>query len=198
MKLEKLYVLGTNCVDNPRDLSALRRFLESASERPESAMGFEFMQDNRIHIKHSSGWYEKVPIFSLKEPEKCSGVIAKSCYACFDYVNALADLTVGYMAVPYEGKRMTEHRQYCVVRNEKGQELLDMLGDTLELGDSQDLELQNRLPRQPLLPQVLKPELNLAFGRREKREPPPRRCTSNTMRSWYMNQNTNEVYTFIS
>lgn len=174
LKLEKLYVLGTNCVDNPRDLSALRRFLASASERPESCVGFEFMQDNRIHLKHSDGSYERVPIFSLKEPEKCSGVIAKSCYACFDYVNALADLTVGYMAAPWEGKKMTEHRQYCVVRNQRGQELLDLLGGALELGEAVDLRVEGRVPRQPLLSQVLRPELNLAFGRQKQREPPPR------------------------
>lgn len=30
-------------------------------------------------------------------------------------------LQVGYMGVPYEGGDMTAHRQYVVVRNERGQ-----------------------------------------------------------------------------
>eukprot|EP00439_Symbiodinium_sp_Y106_P042692 s2903_g5.t1 len=104
LDLDVLYVLGTNCVDNPRDAEALQRFLRSASETPETAVGFEFMQDNRIHIKHRDGRYERIPVFSLEEPHTCTGVIAKSCYACFDYVNALTDLTVGYMATPWEGE----------------------------------------------------------------------------------------------
>ena len=45
---------------------ALQRFLQSASDTPESAVGFEFMQDNRIHVKHADGRYEQIPVFSLK------------------------------------------------------------------------------------------------------------------------------------
>lgn len=45
---------------------ALQRFLQSASETPETAVGFEFMQDNRIHVKHADGRYEQIPVFSLK------------------------------------------------------------------------------------------------------------------------------------
>jgi len=172
--LDQLYVLGTNCVDNPRDSEALGRFLRSASETPETAVGFEFMQDNRIHVKHSDGRYERVPVFSLKEPQTCTGVIAKSCYACFDYVNALTDLTVGYMAAPWEGGRMTGHSQYCVVRNARGREMLDLLAGAgaLELGDA--APAGGGLPRDGFIPSVLQPELDLAFGRRQAREGPPR------------------------
>ncbi|CAL1132732.1 unnamed protein product [Cladocopium goreaui] len=173
--LDELYVLGTNCVDNPRDSEALQRFLRSASETPETAVGFEFMQDNRIHVKHADGRYEQIPVFALKEPENCTGVIAKSCYACFDYVNALTDLTVGYMAAPWQGGRMTEHQQYCVVRNQKGQQMLDLLAEKLDVGQASSLVPNGwSLPRSQLVPSVLSPELDLAFGRRRRREPPPR------------------------
>ncbi|CAJ1379234.1 unnamed protein product [Effrenium voratum] len=171
--LEELYVLGTNCVDNPRSPEALQRFLKSASEFPDTAAGFEFMQDNRIHVKHSDGRYERIPVFSLKDPQMCTGVIAKSCYACFDYVNALTDLTVGYMGAPWEGKEMTQHSQYCVVRNAKGQEMLEIAKDRLRMGEV-DLEVPGRVDRFGLLPQVLKPELDLAFGRRKASVGPPR------------------------
>ena len=41
--LEKLYVLGTNCVDNgPR--AGLEKFLGAASEDPGSVLHYEFMQ----------------------------------------------------------------------------------------------------------------------------------------------------------
>ena len=49
-------------------------------------------------------------------------------------VNALTDLTVGYMAAPWQGGRMTEHQQYCVVRNHKGQQMLDLLTEKLDVG----------------------------------------------------------------
>ena len=41
--LEKLYVMGTNCVDNgPRQ--GLQTFLNAASSSPESVLHYEFMQ----------------------------------------------------------------------------------------------------------------------------------------------------------
>lgn len=172
--LEKLYVLGTNCVDNPRNAEALQRFLRSASETPETAVGFEFMQDTRIHVKHSDGRYEKVPVFSLKDPHTCTGIIAKSCYSCFDYVNALTDLTIGYMGAPWEGGKMTEHSQYCVVRNARGREMVDLAvaAGKLELDDAPPEG--GGLPRGGLIAGVLRPELDLAFGQRQAREGPPR------------------------
>lgn len=36
---------------------------------------------------------------------------APSCYSCFDYTNACADLVVGYMGVPYQNTDMTNHLQ---------------------------------------------------------------------------------------
>ena len=50
--------------------------------------------------------------------------------------NALADLVVGYMGVPYEGVDMTSHRQYVTVRNGRGRELLDSIKSRLEVNDA--------------------------------------------------------------
>jgi hypothetical protein len=44
---------------------------------------------------HKNRHYEYVPYFSLPANE-LTDVIAPSCYACFDYPNALADLVVGW------------------------------------------------------------------------------------------------------
>ena len=43
LQLEKLYVLGTNCVDNgPRE--GLDKFLQAASASPDTVLHYEFMQ----------------------------------------------------------------------------------------------------------------------------------------------------------
>jgi hypothetical protein len=45
--LEKLYVLGTNCVDNgPRQ--GLDKFLKAASDDPDTVLHYEFMQDYKV------------------------------------------------------------------------------------------------------------------------------------------------------
>ncbi|KAI0528990.1 hypothetical protein KFK09_001535 [Dendrobium nobile] len=133
--LEKLYVLGTNCVDNGTR-SGLDKFLKAASSDPETVMHYEFMQDYKVHLKHLDGHIEEVPYFCLPANELVD-VIAPSCYSCFDYTNALADLVVGYMAVPkYSGLSMTEHPQYITVRNERGREMLNLVENLLEITDT--------------------------------------------------------------
>lgn len=72
------------------------------------------MQDYRVHIKHTDGHFEYIPYFCLPA-NKLNDVIAPSCYSCFDYPNAVADLVVGYMGVPWQGVNMTEHQQVVTV-----------------------------------------------------------------------------------
>ncbi|MEW5312039.1 MAG: hypothetical protein WDW38_003702 [Sanguina aurantia] len=128
--LEKLYVLGTNCVDNGAR-STLDKFLNAASKDPATVLHYEFMQDYRVHIKHLDGSFEYVPYFCLPAND-LNDVIAPSCYSCFDYPNALADLVVGYMGVPYDGNDMSSHPQYLVVRNERGSAMLDAVRPRLQ------------------------------------------------------------------
>jgi 3,8-divinyl protochlorophyllide a 8-vinyl-reductase (ferredoxin) len=121
--LEKLYVLGTPCVDNvPRD--GLQTFLETTSQSPKTVVSYEFMQDFRVHFKHEDGSEETVPFFGLKT-DKLKNIFAPSCMSCFDYVNSLADLVVGYMGSPYGW-------QWVVVRNQTGQEMLDLVMEQLK------------------------------------------------------------------
>ncbi|NEQ82689.1 MAG: hypothetical protein F6K26_21330, partial [Moorea sp. SIO2I5] len=121
--LEKLYVLGTPCVDNV-NREGLQKFLETTSRSPETVVHYEFMQDFRVHFKHQDGSIEKVPFFGLKT-NQLKDVFASSCMSCFDYVNSLADLVVGYMGAPFGW-------QWILVRNDIGQELLDLVQDQLE------------------------------------------------------------------
>eukprot|EP00252_Welwitschia_mirabilis_P020168 TRINITY_DN4884_c0_g1_i2.p1 TRINITY_DN4884_c0_g1~~TRINITY_DN4884_c0_g1_i2.p1 ORF type:complete len:432 (-),score=60.93 TRINITY_DN4884_c0_g1_i2:415-1710(-) len=132
LDLEKLYVLGTNCVDNGTR-EGLDKFLHSASNSPDTVLHYEFMQDYKVHFKHLDGHVEEVPYFCLPADE-LTDVIAPSCYSCFDYTNALADLVVGYMGVPkYPCLSMSQHPQYITIRNERGREMFNMVKHLLEV-----------------------------------------------------------------
>lgn len=128
--LEKLYVLGTPCVDNVTR-AGLQKFLETTSHSPHTVVHYEFMQDFRIHFKHEDGSIEKVPFFGLKT-NQLKDVFAPSCMTCFDYVNSLADLVVGYMGAPFGW-------QWIVVRNDTGKAMLDLV--------------QNQIDTQPVMSQ---------------------------------------------
>lgn len=121
--LEKLYVLGTPCVDNV-SRAGLQKFLETTSKSPSTVVYYEFMQDFQVHFKHEDGSIEKVPFFGLNTKE-LKDVFAPSCMSCFDYVNSLADLVVGYMGAPFGW-------QWIVVRNQTGQEMLDLVKDQID------------------------------------------------------------------
>tara|TARA_B100001540_G_scaffold203155_1_gene178939 strand:- start:9479 stop:11011 length:1533 start_codon:yes stop_codon:yes gene_type:complete len=132
--LDALYVLGTNCTDNGKR-EGFNKFVNAASEDPDTVVHYEFMQDYQVHLKHAGGWYEKVPYFSLPANDLVD-VIAPSCYSCFDYVNGLADVTVGYMGVPYLDTPMDKHPQYVTVRNARGREMMDLIRDDLDITPS--------------------------------------------------------------
>jgi 3,8-divinyl protochlorophyllide a 8-vinyl-reductase (ferredoxin) len=121
--LEKLYVLGTPCVDNVTR-AGLQKFLDTTSRSPDTVVYYEFMQDFKVHFKHEDGSTETVPFFGLKT-NQLKDVFAPSCMSCFDYVNSLADLVVGYMGAPFGW-------QWTVVRNDTGREMLDLIADQIE------------------------------------------------------------------
>lgn len=121
--LEKLYVLGTPCTDNV-SRAGLQKFLETTSRSPETVVYYEFMQDFNVHFKHEDGSTELVPFFGLNTKE-LKDVFAPSCLSCFDYVNSLADLVVGYMGAPYGW-------QWIVVRNATGKAMLDLVQDLIK------------------------------------------------------------------
>ena len=123
LDLEKLYVLGTPCVDNVTR-EGLQKFLETTSKSPETVVHYEFMQDFRVHFKHEDGTVEKVPFFGLNT-KKLKDIFAPSCLSCFDYVNGLADLVVGYMGATFGW-------QWITVRNETGKQMLDLVMNQLD------------------------------------------------------------------
>jgi 3,8-divinyl protochlorophyllide a 8-vinyl-reductase (ferredoxin) len=98
--------------------------LDTTSRSPSTVVYYEFMQDFNVHFKHEDGSTELVPFFGLNTKE-LKDVFAPSCLSCFDYVNSLADLVVGYMGAPFGW-------QWIVVRNDRGQEMLDLVQGLLE------------------------------------------------------------------
>jgi len=125
LPIDQLYVLGLPCVDNV-SREGLQTFLESASRSAATVVHYEFMQDFRIHFRHSDGSTETVPFFGLDTP-RLKDVFAPSCLSCFDYTNAGADLVVGYMGAGFGS-------QWITVRNALGQQLLDLVEAELETG----------------------------------------------------------------
>nr|AUG32727.1 hypothetical protein PLO_754 [Paulinella longichromatophora] len=123
LPLEEVYVLGLPCVDNV-SRAGLQTFLKSTSKSPGTVIHYEFMQDFYIHFHHSNGKSEIVPFFGLDTPN-VKDVFAPSCLSCFDYVNAGADLVVGYMGATFG-------YQWLTVRNTRGQQLLDLVESELE------------------------------------------------------------------
>eukprot|EP00457_Paulinella_chromatophora_P009044 gb/GEZN01009096.1/.p1 GENE.gb/GEZN01009096.1/~~gb/GEZN01009096.1/.p1 ORF type:complete len:346 (-),score=-3.72 gb/GEZN01009096.1/:16-1053(-) len=124
LPLDELYVLGMPCVDNV-SRTGLQTFLESTSKSPNTVVHYEFMQDFYIHFHHSNGSKETISFFGLDTP-KVKDIFAPSCLSCFDYVNAGADLVIGYMGAKFG-------YQWLTVRNTRGEKLLSLIESQLDI-----------------------------------------------------------------
>jgi len=124
----EIWTIGIPCVDNVAR-SKWPWILERMSQSPETACHMEFMQDFRIHIRHDDGSVEKIPFFSLPEELSDPAIFPPACMSCFDYLNSLADITVGYI-----GARLLpeQKRQWILVRTETGKTLLKLIETELE------------------------------------------------------------------
>ncbi len=124
----EIYTVGIPCVDNVQR-TRFNWILERMSRSPGTACHMEFMQDFRIHIKHTGGSVEKIPFFSLPEELSNPDIFPEACMGCFDYLNSLSDITVGYLAAKL---LPDQNRQWVMVRTPKGRKLLDLVNDELE------------------------------------------------------------------
>ncbi len=129
LKDVEIYALGIPCVDNIKP-KTLRWILEKLSRSHQTVVYYEFMQDFTVHLRHENGDLEKVPYFSLPQELSRIDLFAPSCTSCFDYLNSLADMTVGYIAAPLVGE---EKRQWVMVRTEKGDALLKLIQNDLDV-----------------------------------------------------------------
>ena len=124
-----LYAIGIPCTDNCYP-QKFRWVLEQMSRSPQTVRFIEFMQDFTIHLKHENGQLEQVPFFCLPQQLARGDIHPPSCRSCFDYMNSLADITVGYLGAPFN---LEKPNQWVLVRTERGQELLGMIEDQLEI-----------------------------------------------------------------
>jgi len=118
--LEKLYVIGTPCSDNTTTEN-FHHFLSLISSEPEEINYLEFRADYHVEVRFKNGKKKEIPFLQLPLSTLPNDFFPLTCRTCVDYTNALSDITVGYMGGQGE--------QWLIVRNHRGQELLDLLGD---------------------------------------------------------------------
>ncbi|NBB68976.1 MAG: coenzyme F420 hydrogenase [Alphaproteobacteria bacterium] len=122
--LERLYVIGTPCSDNTTTEN-FHHFLGLLDPAPERITYLEFRADFHVEVRYDDGRKREIPFLQLPISKLPADFFPLTCRTCVDYTNALADLTVGYMAGRGE--------QWLVVRNERGEELVERLGDELRV-----------------------------------------------------------------
>jgi coenzyme F420 hydrogenase subunit beta len=118
--LEKLYVIGTPCSDNTTTEN-FHHFLSLISSEPEEINYLEFRADYHVEVRFKNGKKKEIPFLQLPLSTLPNDFFPLTCRTCVDYTNVLSDITVGYMGGQGE--------QWLIVRNHRGQELLDLLGD---------------------------------------------------------------------
>lgn len=117
---ERLYVVGTPCSDNTTTAN-FHRFLDLLSGDPDSITYLEFRADYHVELRFSDGRIKEIPFLQLPISKLPPDFFPMTCRTCVDYTNVLADITVGYMGGRGE--------QWLLARNDRGEELLRLLGD---------------------------------------------------------------------
>ncbi len=117
---QRLYVIGTPCSDNTTT-EKFHQFLALLAADPDTITYLEFRADYHVELRFTDGRVKEIPFLLLPISKLPADFFPMTCRTCVDYTNVLADITVGYMGGQGE--------QWLLVRNERGQELLDLLGD---------------------------------------------------------------------
>jgi coenzyme F420 hydrogenase subunit beta len=120
LDFERLYVVGTPCSDNTTTAN-FHQFLDLLSDDPDSITYLEFRADYYVELRFRDGRVKEIPFLQLPISKLPPDFFPMTCRTCVDYTNVLADITVGYMG--------GEGEQWLLVRNARGEELLDLLGD---------------------------------------------------------------------
>jgi coenzyme F420 hydrogenase subunit beta len=123
---DKIYVIGTPCSDNTTTKS-FHQFLDLLSDQPDTITYLEFRADYHVELRFTDGRVKEIPFLLLPISKLPPDFFPMTCRTCVDYTNSLADITVGYMGGQGE--------QWLLVRNERGEELLNLLGDEVKLSE---------------------------------------------------------------
>ncbi len=121
---DRLYVIGTPCSDNTTT-EGFHQFLALLSDAPETISYLEFRADYKVELRFDDGRKQEIPFLKLPISKLPPDFFPLTCRTCVDYTNALSDITVGYMGGSGE--------QWLIVRNPRGAEMLDGLGDGVVL-----------------------------------------------------------------
>ena len=123
--LERLYVIGTPCSDNTTTEN-FHIFLNLLDSKPQTVSYLEFRADFRVELRFDDGRPDRIiPFLHLPISQLPPDFFPITCKTCVDYTNRLADITVGYMG--------GDGDQWIIVRNQRGAELLSLLGSRLAL-----------------------------------------------------------------
>ncbi len=122
LRFEALYVIGTPCSDNTTTEN-FHLFLNLLDERPETITYLEFRADYHVELRFRDGRVREIPFLQLPISKLPADFFPLTCRTCVDYTNAASDITVGYMG--------GGGQQWLLVRNARGQEMLDLLGESV-------------------------------------------------------------------
>ncbi len=120
---ERLYVIGTPCSDNTTTAN-FHEFLGLLADDPDTITYLEFRADYHVELRFTDGRNKAIPFLLLPLGDLRPDFFPLTCRTCVDYTNSLADITVGYMGGTGE--------QWLLVRNDRGAELVALLGDELK------------------------------------------------------------------
>ena len=123
---EKLYVIGTPCSDNTTT-AKFHDFLNLLAADPATITYLEFRADYRVELRFRDGRKKLIPFLQLPISKLPPDFFPLTCRTCVDYTNVLSDITVGYMGGQGE--------QWLLVRNDRGEELLALLADEIQLSE---------------------------------------------------------------
>ena len=121
---EKIYVIGTPCSDNTTTEN-FHAFLARLEDDPARITYLEFRADYHVELRYDDGRTRTIPFLQLPLSDLPPDFFPLTCRTCVDYTNALSDITVGYMG--------GQGQQWLLVRNERGEEILDLLRDEVRL-----------------------------------------------------------------
>lgn len=125
-RLESLKVIGIPCSDNT-STENFHLFLSRLTRNPESVSYLEFRTDYHVEMRFDNGQQTTIPFLKLPLSDLPADFFPTTCKTCVDYVNALADVTVGYMG--------GDGQQWVIVRNETGKQMLELLDEEILMED---------------------------------------------------------------
>ncbi len=123
---ESITVIGTPCSDNTTT-DNFHKFLALLADDPATITYLEFRADYHVELRFTDGRVKEIPFLQLPISKLPSDFFPLTCRTCVDYTNVLADITVGYMG--------GEGEQWLLVRNQRGEDLLKLLGADVRIAE---------------------------------------------------------------